>query len=57
MIVGRIQNWKISALRVNVSNSTFRKELWGRLKHSLKLSFYDLQGIKLNLAVCKKQVD
>ena len=24
---------------------------------SLKLSFYDLQGIKLNLAVCRKQVD
>ena len=24
---------------------------------SLKLSFYDLQRIKLNLAVCRKQVD
>ena len=24
---------------------------------SLKLSFYDLQGIKLNLTVCRKQVD
>ena len=23
----------------------------------LKLSFYDLQGVKLNLAVCRKQVD
>ena len=24
---------------------------------SLKLSFYDLQGVKLNLAMCRKQVD
>ena len=33
-----------------ISENIFRKK-------SLKLSFYDLQGIKLNLALCRKQVD